>query len=332
MNHFLTACIIISIKGMEKNMETFKMTQSQQAMILGRACTLSLADKYGADKINIESNDIYIKSSVLFSYLDDDSLYNFMEAGRYTVDNLAEIYPYLSESNLKMDVKIICSNNQYSVNTSEGNNSYNIYCQPKPNNSQSYSPIRASKEKDSYMVENFCNEWTGYNCSDEYVNEINLVAKMLAPKKDMSWDTAFGDDISEIYDTVLSAFAKEITRQCGLHEDFAGLMVKHFMRSTNVSSVEYNVKRRRVTFKNRSLVMPDEMYNNTIGRVILPCRLLSISKKPAVAAIALTFDNNWIIDMRIHKSTTKVYYGGLSFDIKVYENTENSILKQTVIK
>lgn len=38
-------------------MESFKMTQSQQAMILGRACILSLADKYGADKINIESND-----------------------------------------------------------------------------------------------------------------------------------------------------------------------------------------------------------------------------------------------------------------------------------
>ena len=72
-------------------METFKMTQSQQAMILGRACTLSLADKYGADKINIESNDIYIKSSVLFSYLDDDSFYNFMETGRYTVVNLVEI-------------------------------------------------------------------------------------------------------------------------------------------------------------------------------------------------------------------------------------------------
>lgn len=109
-------------------------------------------------------------------------------------------------------------------------------------------------------------------------------------------------------------------------------MVKHFMRSTNVSSVEYNVKRGRVTFKNRNLVMPNEMYDNTIGRVILPCRLLDIKKKSTVSAITLTFDNNWSIDMRIHKSTTKVYYGGLSFDIRVYENTENSILKQTVIK
>ena len=130
-------------------MESFKITQSQQAMILGRACILSLADKYGADKINIESNDFYIKSGVLFSYLDDDSLYNFMEAGRYAVDNLAEIYPHLSENDFKADAKITCSNNQYSVKISEGDNSYNIYCQPKPNNSQSYSPIRASKEKDT---------------------------------------------------------------------------------------------------------------------------------------------------------------------------------------
>lgn len=317
---------------MEKNMESFKMTQSQQAMILGRACILSLADKYGADKINIESNDFYIKSGVLFSYLDDDSLYNFMEAGRYAVDNLAEIYPHLSENDFKADAQITYSNNQYSVKISEGDNSYNIYCQPKPNNFQSYRPIRSSKEKDSYIVENFCNDWTGYNCSDEYVNAISSVAELLAPKRDLSWDTAFGDNISEIYTAVLFAFTKEITLQCRLHENFAGLMVKHFMRSTNVSSVEYNVKRGRVTFKNRSLVMPDEMYDNTIGRVILPCKLLNISKKPAVAAISLTFDNNWIIDMRIHKSTTKVYYGGLSFDIKVYENTENSILKQTVIK
>ena len=178
-------------------------------------------------------------------------------------------------------------------------------------------------------------EWFGAESSQRYFDKMQIVVDKLSESLGKSWNSAFKDKVSEVYEPILDILKEEIRFVCDTYPEAPANMIRKFVeyydfyeitpiaRSEKVRVAAYNMNG---TLGNGSC--------DYINKIQYPTRLIEVGPKElpngelSRTMLALVFDNGWEIEMRIHNASLKIGQGGLVLDVKMVGSPHGIYKKQ----
>lgn len=166
---------------------------------------------------------------------------------------------------------------------------------------------------------NFGFDWTGYNCSSRFLDEIGRITKQLDGH--LRWKQ-IPDKQEKYYVPILRLYAEEIERLCKAHSDFPERLLGYFFgaedfykvismeaeRSTKVEAFNLHGTMNQPAGTHRSIYR--------VARLNMPKRLLDITQK-GNTTIIVTFDGGWVIKMRLHNKDDVAKPTSLAWDVNL---------------
>ncbi len=176
----------------------------------------------------------------------------------------------------------------------------------------------------------FGSDWVGVPCSSEFKRAVSAA---LAPVEEWaengdSW--CQHDDVHElVYLPIIQAFVSEIQRLCDLDPSIPGKLLGYFFGIEDFYKIIAN-DRRSKGMPGATKVMAFNL-GGTLGtacgsvksirpvrRLKMPSKLFDIRIKDGTkTTLVMTFDENWVISMRLHNADKKVKRTGLKWDVQL---------------
>lgn len=163
-------------------------------------------------------------------------------------------------------------------------------------------------------------EWFGYPSGEEYTAYIEDFKDRIMAYCGLLWDKAFKDKISEVYEPSIIALKAEIKRICDTYEDAPEKLFEHFFGHKDYYKIVMLGKSRQTK------VMAYNIYGtlgNDVPVTLPPKKLIECRFKEKNTGeisknmLTLIFDGGWVIDMRIHNSSSKITSPRLKIDIQL---------------
>lgn len=169
----------------------------------------------------------------------------------------------------------------------------------------------------------FCNEWFGKPCSNDYWKDVSCIFERL--EKEQTKGTVWSeiDNKGEtVYIPILKAFIDEINRANKSDKGMAKKMIEYMIGAEDYHKVVSKDNKKltiiqKINLRN-TLNKPakNKVSAITVPSLKLPTRLVAVELKPnSNDTVEMYLDNGWQLSFRIHNASTKVE-PSLKFDIK----------------
>ena len=195
----------------------------------------------------------------------------------------------------------------------------------------SYGSVPAAKDRPALFID-YDKQLRPLDISDAWFNtgamSLDYIRRMLSVTDIISsilgkrWSDAFEDSdqkFQQLYSPILEALKDEIYYQCNRGSDAVQSFVKHFFGTEDYYLVtvypDVNLARVSAYGLNGKLV-DGEAY----AEKLLPTKLVDIRNKESTASqskttLHLTFDNGWMMNMRLRTTDNKVRKGGPRLEV-----------------
>ena len=179
----------------------------------------------------------------------------------------------------------------------------------------------------------FGKHWIGYNCSEEFINEISIVIDKLVEygRNKVRWST-LGDTLDDIhnkyYVPILQAYLTELEKICNTYSDAPAKLLSYFFGSKDFYKIITKESKKTTTLEGFNMHGSLNAVANGVRPVTkiatlkMPTRLIEARFKETDGSISnttiiLTFDSGWSISMRLHNKDSIAKPTSLAWNVEL---------------
>lgn len=280
-------------------------------------------------EVNIVKSPAFETAKSSFEVLDDNAKRDYKLAADCGIDMIRPLEPRLGNSNsiLKLQIQTDAQGQEGDVRDvicirdAEG---WEIGFSCKHNHEALKHP-RVTEGMD------FGSDWVGIPCSAEFKQRIASALKPVEKWADSGDLWRQHSDIVQdtVYMPILNAFVDEISRLCELDASVPGKLLGYFFGVEDFYKIIAKDRRRDGapgTTKVMAFNINGELGQSDSGvkplhpvkHIKMPSKLFDIRVKEGTkTTILITFDESWVVSMRLHNADSKVRRTGLKWDVQL---------------
>lgn len=200
------------------------------------------------------------------------------------------------------------------------------------------TPAFFSSGSDTYEIVDIGKEWFGSEgASKTYMSALADYDNMLKEYSGKTWNDAFPDvpdRYRKMYEPVLNALIDEIRRQCSV-PGASGRLIKTFFGEDDYYLISLNSGAKLAKIGNYDL-HGQLGTSHEYREHLLDAKLVSVGFKERVntianAKIALTFNNGWVINVRIKRAGTEIKRTSLRLEAD-FKGSAPHVLEQIEVR
>lgn len=171
----------------------------------------------------------------------------------------------------------------------------------------------------------FGKDWVGYPCSVQFLGKMRLIAERI---RELSYAKMLWKDVTskveDFYIPILNEHLNEIQLMCETHDDVPERLLSYFFGSRDFYKVIANDSKKTTTIEGFNMhgTLNKSCGNNkatmNVSRIKMPTKLLDARFKDGTdTTIVLTFNDGWVVSMRLHNKDKEAKTTSLAWDVKL---------------